>query len=96
MSNLLTLLGLLAWHKGRYGGPTTAPDAQMEPILELVFVRSVARDACSRRNWYVVLEVPKEWELREAGLTDSVLKQTTVPTTEIYLSELLVLPALAS
>jgi hypothetical protein len=59
--------------RGRYGGPTNAPDARMEPLpdhvgawirlgwspcrtmLVLGFVRSVARGACSRKNWHVVL-----------------------------------------
>jgi hypothetical protein len=30
MSNLLTPPGLLAWQKGHYGGPATAPDARMD------------------------------------------------------------------
>jgi hypothetical protein len=93
----LRLQYCLHWHLRpmRDECPTFVPDARMEHMLERGFVRSVARDACSRRNWYVVLEVPKEWELWEAGLADSVLKQTTVPSTGKHLFELLVLPALA-
>jgi hypothetical protein len=42
------------------------------------------------------LGVPKEWELSDAGLTDSVLKQTTSAFHWEHLSELLVCPALAA
>jgi hypothetical protein len=94
MSNLLTPPGLLAWQKGRYGGPTNAPDARIEPMLDHVgaWIRT---ERGSRRLLPVELArglgVPKEWELSEDGLTDSVLKQTT---SALHLSELLICPSL--
>jgi hypothetical protein len=97
MSNLLTPPGLLAWQRGRYGGPANAPDARMEPIPDHVGAwirtergsRRLLPEALARR-----LGVPKEWKLSEAGFTDSVLKQTTSAFHWEHLSELLVCSAL--
>jgi hypothetical protein len=55
MSNLLTPPGLLAWQKGRYGGPLTASDSRMVPkeweLSEAGFTDATLKQTTSVFHW---------------------------------------------